>query len=453
MEKFSTFEHDTLLSFLPFIEQKVNTGYRSNLSSGTLPQGVLPGSEMEARFTRAVNNFNKNLEAIKKNKPGSLTGQQWDDLVFIFSIIESDVSNNAMIQPLFGNSAGKCYHILLDKRAERLVPFQDDSHHTEKEQKHHHGHNYHPTTPKQPTSVASLHDLADKAFNRGLIAQVGAFVGLLAFITVMLVNPRAFWAYLFLLLAVIAQVNAFLHLRLSKRIRKQIDFVLPAADGNEILSQPESIPEAFLDNNAKRFLELVRDPQDYAPETLKPEEADAVLAAGRARAADQLGLPAMTRYVNASLLRYDLLGIGHCIKNAVTRNGSNLYLEICSQIFAMIQSDLPVDRQQAIFTMVEKTTHEVFTIALDQIESNARSQSRSIGHLSHYIHTFDLFINLFRITDNPFYLRFVTDRIDRIESRLSRFGSTHDPANDASIQRILAYKEQVEQLTTGKVDD
>ena len=168
MDKFSTFEHDTLLSFLPFIEQKVNSGFRNDINSGILPEGIRRNPDMEALFIRAANNFNKNLDAIKKNRPGALTSQQWDDLIFMFSSIENDVMNNPMIQPLFSNSAGKCHQILLSKRAERLVPFKN-------------GELDQPTKALPVTaqvSADSLQDLKDKAFNRGLIAQVVAFIGL-----------------------------------------------------------------------------------------------------------------------------------------------------------------------------------------------------------------------------------------------------------------------------------
>jgi hypothetical protein len=214
MDEFSLYEYDTLHAFLPYMEQKIIPGFKTAITSNTLPDD-LPGDPAKiAEFTQAVNDFGRNVELVKKNRPQALTRQQWDELLLIFHMAELSLTHNDMAQSVFGKQANKCYQILLTKRIELHSPPAPDGQIEDTGSS---------SDILDEKTHAALSSQRDKTFMRGMIAQVLAFLLIIAFIVIMLVDHQALLAYIILGLAALGIVYAVLNFSLVRKAGKRLE--------------------------------------------------------------------------------------------------------------------------------------------------------------------------------------------------------------------------------------
>lgn len=444
MDKFNDFEYDTLMKFLPFIEQKINSSYKKSIIAGELPEDIANNPNVLNSYIRSVNNFSRNVEAIKKNRPGSLTGEQWDDLLFMFFSTEHDVAHNTMIQPVFGKQASKCYQILLSKRAERLEPFKSAAQENPSESQNAGQLTY--------ADLARLEDTRNKAFNRGVIALLIAFLCILAFVVIMILNHHAFLAWFVLFFASIGIAAAVFILSKYRRIGKEINDQgkqdpHTSADEHvlQMISDGVSV-EGIVDTSSGRFANEVKDPDDYCLNTQPADYAAECQENGKRLAAKSLALPPTNRYLNATLLRYDLLGIGQCMTEHITQAGCKLILTTCCQACELVREDAPDDNRRLILAMVEKTARDVMSIDLESIEGKNILRGCLFAETADYIHAFDLFLNLYRVFQNRSFLLFIEERINLIKGHLAIARKGGEMNGLADMARIDEYEKLVSGL-------
>ncbi len=112
MDKFTTYEHDTLKDFITYLEPKVINAYRREIGENRAAPDEL---------VRAVEQYPSNIIPIRLNRPEMLSSDQWDDLLFLFSRIENETAQNNMTRQIRSKNAGKCYQILLNKALSRQL--------------------------------------------------------------------------------------------------------------------------------------------------------------------------------------------------------------------------------------------------------------------------------------------------------------------------------------------
>jgi hypothetical protein len=214
MEEFSLYEYDTLHSFLPYMEQKIIPGFKTAIATDALPAD-LPGDPSKAdEFIKAVNDFSRNIDLVKKNRPQALNHKQWDELLLIFHMAEISLMNNDMAQSVFGKQVNKCYQILLTKRIELQSPLGEAGQNTESDMS---------GDILDEKTHAAMSIQRDKTFMRGMISQILAFLLIIAFIVIMLVDHQALLAYIILGFAALAIVYAVLNFSLLRKVGKRLD--------------------------------------------------------------------------------------------------------------------------------------------------------------------------------------------------------------------------------------
>ena len=444
MDKFNDFEYDTLMKFLPFIEQKINSSYKKSILAGELPEDIAGSPNVLNSYIRSVNNFSRNVEAIKKNRPGSLTGEQWDDLLFMFFSTEHDVAHNAMIQPVFGKEASKCYQILLSKRAERLEPFKSAFQENPGESQKAGQLTY--------NDLTRLEDAGNQAFNRGIVALLIAFLCILSFVVIMIVNHRAFLAWFLLFFAALGIAAAVISFSKHRRIGKEINSQgtpdsHASADEHilQMISEGVSV-EGVVDTSSGRFAAEVKDPDDYCLNTRPADYAAECQENGKRLAAKSLALPPVNRYLNATLLRYDLLGIGQSMTGHITQTGCRLILTTCCQACELVREDAPDDNRRQILAMVEKTVRDVLSIDLESIEGKNILRGCLFAETADYVHAFDLFLNLYKVFQNKSFLLFIEERINLIKGHLAIARMGGEMNGLADMARIGEYEKLVSGL-------